>query len=127
MWDDLFIPGCIINKLNYGVSHQFPATSGHIKSKQHSFPLMEAYRIELCIQEGSSFCVIYSIDTPFLDKNVYTRSRTSLASWIGESGDDDYDTDKTRSMQRTQTPPCLWLLTLTSDLDLISRSRQSCH
>ena len=37
--EDLCIPGCIINKLNYGVSHQLPTTSGHIKSKQHSFPL----------------------------------------------------------------------------------------
>ena len=37
--EDLCIPGCIINKLNYGVSHQLPATSGHIKSKQHSFTL----------------------------------------------------------------------------------------
>ena len=36
---DLPITECIINKLNYRVSHQLPATSGHSKSKQHSFPL----------------------------------------------------------------------------------------
>ena len=37
--EDLCIPGCIINKFNYGVSNQLPAISGHIKSKQHSFTL----------------------------------------------------------------------------------------
>ena len=37
---DLSIPDCIINKWNYGVSHQLLATSGHSKSKQQSFSLI---------------------------------------------------------------------------------------
>ena len=30
---------CLENKLNYGILHQLPATSGHIKSKQQTFIL----------------------------------------------------------------------------------------
>ena len=45
---DLSVPGCIINKMNYGVSRQLPATSGHIKSKQDSFPL-KLYDIAIMI------------------------------------------------------------------------------
>ena len=29
----------LINKLNYGILHQLPGTSGHIKSKQQTFTL----------------------------------------------------------------------------------------
>ena len=31
---------CLVNKLNYGILQQLPATSGHIKSKQHKFNLI---------------------------------------------------------------------------------------
>ena len=30
---------CLVNKLNYGILHQLPANSGHIKSKQQTFTL----------------------------------------------------------------------------------------
>ena len=30
---------CLVNKLNYGILHQLPATSGYIKSKQQTFTL----------------------------------------------------------------------------------------
>ena len=35
--------------------------------------------------------------------------------------------NKTRSIQRTQTPPRLWPLTLSCDLDLESRSKKLCR
>ena len=31
---------CLVNKLNYGILHKLPATSGHIKSKQQTFTLI---------------------------------------------------------------------------------------
>ena len=36
----LSVRECNINKLYYGVLHQLPATSGHIKSKQQTFTLI---------------------------------------------------------------------------------------
>ena len=35
---------CLVNKLNYGILHQLPATSGHIKSKQQTFTLIFTQR-----------------------------------------------------------------------------------
>ena len=43
MPDDLSILECLINKLNYGVLDQLPATSGHIKSKQQTFTLIQIF------------------------------------------------------------------------------------
>ena len=37
---DLWIRECLINKLNYGVLHQLPATAGHINFKQQTFTFM---------------------------------------------------------------------------------------
>ena len=39
------VPKYLINKLNYGVLHQLPATSGHIKSKQQTFTLKTSMRV----------------------------------------------------------------------------------
>ena len=39
MPSELFVRECLINKLNCGVLHQLPATSGYIKSKQQTFTL----------------------------------------------------------------------------------------
>ena len=42
MPNDLPILECLVNKLNYGILDQLPATSGHIKSKQQTFTLNTA-------------------------------------------------------------------------------------
>ena len=46
---DLFIPECLINKLNYGVLYQLPATSGHIKSKTANIHFKDC-----CLQTSDS-------------------------------------------------------------------------
>ena len=39
----LSVPEYLINKFNYGVLQQLPATSGHIKSKQQTFTLTQLF------------------------------------------------------------------------------------
>ena len=43
----LSVPEYLINKLNYGVLHQLPATSGRIKSKQQTLTLSNKWNIFL--------------------------------------------------------------------------------
>ena len=45
MPDDLPILECLISKLNCGVFDQLPATSGHVKSKQQTFTLINCNKI----------------------------------------------------------------------------------
>ena len=48
MPDDFIYPSRPRKKLNYGVSNQLPATSGHNKSKQQTFTLMRENIKQLC-------------------------------------------------------------------------------
>ena len=60
---------CLVNKLNYGILHQLPATSGHIKSKQQTFTLKLKHIIIVFVL--CQLCVITSVSLYYHNQHIY--------------------------------------------------------
>ena len=72
--DHLFLD-CLVNKMNYGILHQLPATSGHIKSKQQTFTLNNLKKCGVCI-------LIWIVASSWYQCGVILSVFLSLEAWF---------------------------------------------